>query len=896
MQFLYIREVISPFIIFLSCYFVHAQSTISGNISDIEGNPVISTNVLLKDIEKEVIVAFTFSDANGFYELTTKRRGDFLLEFTSMGYAKRDTTIQIDAASEKIQINVQLVSNALELNEVNIKANRPITIGNDTVKFDAAFFLQGNERTVEDLLRRIPGINIDSEGTIKVGNQEIEKLMIEGDDFFEKGYKILSKNMPAHPIEEVQMLRNFSDNHLLKGVEESKKVALNLTIDEQSKRVWFGNVKLAGELLSQNNYQAHTNIMNFGKRNKYYFLTSINNIGNDPTGNVEQLIRPFQLDETGNIGSDQGLSNLIDLSILDLQYRNNRTNFNNAELVSLNAIFNPTKKIKIKPLVFLNWDERDFFRFTSSVVDINQLSFTNTENYQLQNNREIVFGKLDLVYKATENQILEATTKYNHGSFHDSSNLLFNENSINENLRSQNSFFDQKINYTYRLKEKRVFLFTGRFINEKKPQNYRINHFLYEDLFPEYKDVPPSQVAQLIDNQMQFWGVEAHLLDRKQNNDLWEIQLGAQNRRDYLSTIFSLLNDNTTARNPASFQNNTRYQTYDTYLKGKYLYHLNRFSLSTHLAFHQLHNRLTDGETITKQSPFFINPRLSLDWGINARNKLSSSYSFNTSNAEITDTYHAYILSGFRSFSKGTGSFNQLNASTLSLNYQLGNWSDRFFVNTFILYSKNHDFFSTNTIIEQKYTQSQSILIKDRTLLNINSKIDYYFKAIATNLKLDLGLSQSAFKNIINNSSLREINSTSYRYGLELRSGFKSFFNYHIGTTWTANSIKSTIQNSHIDNISFLDLLCVVNDKFDATVKAEYYYFGNLKEDNTSLFLDLNIQYKAKNNKLSIGLEGKNLFNTNVFNNYFINDIGFSITEYRLLPRFLLLQIEYRFS
>ena len=70
-------------------------------------------------------------------------------------------------------------------------------------------FAQGNEQVVEDILKKIPGLNIDANGTIKVGNQEVEKVMIEGDDFFEKGYKILTKNMPAHP-------KNFFERSVLK--------------------------------------------------------------------------------------------------------------------------------------------------------------------------------------------------------------------------------------------------------------------------------------------------------------------------------------------------------------------------------------------------------------------------------------------------------------------------------------------------------------------------------------------------------------------------------------------------------------------------------------------------------------------------------------------------------
>ncbi len=110
--------------------------------------------------------------------------------------------------------------------------------------FNADSFKQGNEQVIEDLLRKIPGLNIDSDGTIKVGNQEIEKVMIDGDDMFEKGYKILTKNMPVNPVDKIELLQNYSNNKHLKGIENSEKVALNLTLKDDYKRTWFGNTNL----------------------------------------------------------------------------------------------------------------------------------------------------------------------------------------------------------------------------------------------------------------------------------------------------------------------------------------------------------------------------------------------------------------------------------------------------------------------------------------------------------------------------------------------------------------------------------------------------------------------------------------------------------------------------
>ncbi len=95
--------------------------------------------------------------------------------------------------------------------------------------------------------------------------------------------------------------------------------------------------------------------------------------------------------------------------------------------------------------------------------------------------------------------------------------------------------------------------------------------------------------------------------------------------------------------------------------------------------------------------------------------------------------------------------------------------------------------------------------------------------------------------------------------------------------------------------MSFLDLSFVFNNNLDFKLQTERYYFGNLQADKNYYFLDLDASYKLIENKLTLGLTGKNLFNTKSFKSFSISDIGSSTTEYRLLPRFILLKLEYRF-
>lgn len=870
-----------------SCY---SQTKIIGTVKG-KNDILYSANVILKDSISKSIIAFTHSDNQGNYTLETPRKGKFTLTFTSMGFEVKHIPVFLKENEDIVEVNVQLEEKLMSLDEVIIKSDKSISVKKDTINLKTKFYIDGTEQTIEDLLKKLPGVSVEPNGTIKIGNQEIEKLMVDGDDLFEKGYKILSKNMPAYPINEVEILKNFSNNRLLKGIEESDKVALNLKLNEKSKRIWFGNTETS--LGNSAYYQLKGNLMNFGKKNKYYFLTNFNNIGYDATGDINNLIYTYETSGGASVGNNQHVENLINLPAGIPNFKQSRTNFNNADLFCLNAIFNPSEKLKIKTLGFFNWDKADYFRNSIDVVDVNRANFINSQDFELQKKNRIAFGKLDLTYNISKTKMLETTLKYNDGDFNDNSNLIFNGKSTIENLQHQNKLFDHKIGYTSKFQDKKVLLITGRYINEIAPQDYGINEFFYPDLFPFFSHA--NNVSQQSTNQMQFAGINVHLLNRKSKGHLLEFQIGNEFRKDKLITEFSLLEDDLTLDFPNGYQNRTTYQVNDLYIKTKYRLKINNFGIVGQLDVHQLFNRLNNDNESKNENPFFINPSVALDWKIDDKNKMVFSYSYNTTNARILDSYRNYVLTGFGSFSKGTDDFNQLDTSSFIMNYQLGNWNDRVFVDTFILYNKNHDYFSTNSLINQQYSQAETILIKNQDLFNINSKIDYYFKFISSNLKINLGYIKSDFQNTINNSDLRKVKSINYSYGLEARSGFKGIFNYHIGTKWNITEIVTTINNSFTDNVSFLDLSFILNKRLNFQLQSERYYFGNLQTNKTYYFLDLDAQYKLIENKLTLGFTGKNLFDTLRFRSFSTTDIGSSTTEYRLLPRFGLLKLEYRF-
>ena len=879
--------------------FSYSQTQIEGTIQDSIGNPIGYVNVLLQPFESSRILAYTATQQDGKYQLNVNKMGEMKVVFASLGYSKKEILINLNG-QESIEVNAVLFEEEMLLENVIIEGERPISIKKDTIIFDADSFRRGSEVVVEDLLKNLPGVQVDGDGTIKVGDREIERLMVDGDDLFEKGYKVLSKNMTSDAVDKIEIYDKYSNNKLLKGIEESDRVAMNIKLKDDYNQQWFGNANVGIGGLDKLYQKNRVNLMSFGKKSKYYFLGNSNNIGEDAIGDVSQMIRPMRFNQPGSVGDGERASSLISLYTNVPQLKRERTNFNDSRLVSLNAIHNLSEDMKLRTLGFFNWDKNEFFRNTATQFLLNDKNFTNTEDFSLTKNKFLGFGKMDYTYDISDNQMLEYTGSFNSSDMNSDSNLIFNGNSTLESLQDDNQQIDQKLLYTHKLNEKEVLLLSGRYINDKSPQTYVNNQFLFADLFEDENNI--ENVGQFSQNTMDFYGTEIEYKNRKENKNLIEVVAGATYRKDQLESTFQLIDENEIRIEPEDFQNLTNYEVLDFYAKGDYLYKLGEnLNLTGKIEAHQLMNSLENINQVNQNQDFFyLQPQLGIRWKLNDQNTLLGSYTYSTNNASIIDVYPNNILTNFRGFIRGFGKPTQLNSSNYILNYRLGNFGDKFFANASVNYIQNHDFFSNRSFIQQEFQINEKILIENQELFSANTTVDRYIKAISSNLKLKLNYSQTNFINFVNQSGQREIKNQSYSYGLELRSGFLSGFNYHVGTEFRTSEVK-TLQNnfsntfSNTDNFSFLDLSYVFSDRFNMSLNTEYYYFGNLESDNDYYFSDLSAMYITKNKKLNFGLSAKNLFDTRTFRNFNITDISTSTTSYRLLPRIILLNVNFKF-
>lgn len=711
--------------------------------------------------------------------------------------------------------------------------------------------------------------------------------MVEGDDLFEKGYKLLTKNLDASVVSKVEVYEHYSNNRLLKGIEESDRVALNLTLKSNVKNKLFGALKPGYGLASENRYETSATIISFRKVSKIYGFAYFNNIGLETSTALSEMM-------DSGVENSFGLENDPSVSFIKLiNYKpdvgEERTNFNNAEMASLNNIYTLSPKLKLKTIGFLNWDENDFFRKSTDIYFLPTGNFTTTENYQLNGKTLSGFAHAQLNYDISKTEIFEYSGKYSGNRLRTNTSLLFNNDFSNEFLNEDPFTTNQRFKYTNKLKANQALLLNGYYLYSDNPQQYGNNRFVFEDLFQNENQV--SAVSQKSGNSINAMGFDAGLFTRRENNDLWEAKIGLDYSDNRFISDFDLMGMD---ENPEGFQNDSKYKQFNFFLEPSYRVKMGSFAITGNIRFVQNFTNLKTEDLMLDASPFFINPRITADWELNKTNRILSFFKYESRNPSLANVQNGYVLTQYNRFLKGLENIEPLKSSTFFLNYTLGTILSVFYANTSFMYIKNHDYLGSKSIITPDYSLNELIRLEDKEFVSFQTDSNIYLQSLASNLKIKLGYNKQNYENSVN-GDLRNVDASTFNYGVELRSAFTGPFNFHIGTEWFNSIYKTTIKQESTRNRSFLDIVYEPLENLILTLNSSQYYFSDLDRDNDMYyFMDFEAKYPLIKNKLSISITGKNLLNTRTFRDVNISDTGIFKAEYQLLPRFLMLKANIR--
>lgn len=255
-----------------------SRVTIKGVVQDTSGDETPLATVMLLNPSDSTLINFTRGDNNGAFTFKNVKNVPYLLKVSYVGYLPLQRHLPASATDVNDVGLVKIKPITNELLEVVIKAAKAtLSIRGDTIEYDASSFKVPPGSTVEDMLRRLPGIDVDADGNIKAQGKDIKRVYVDGKTFFGDDPKAATKNLGAETITKIQVYNEASEQSKLTGIDDGKEQkAMNLELKEEYKKGAFG--KITAAVGTEERWASRGNYNRFNKKEQFSIIAYANNI------------------------------------------------------------------------------------------------------------------------------------------------------------------------------------------------------------------------------------------------------------------------------------------------------------------------------------------------------------------------------------------------------------------------------------------------------------------------------------------------------------------------------------------------------------------------------------------------------------------------------------------
>jgi len=274
------------FFVLMSGITAAQKFTVKGQLKDSVGTLPGATIMVLQQKDSS-LVQFGVSNAEGKFEIKNVTVGDYLLKISFTGYESHWQRFS-PQLQDRLELDWGLISmhqKVKQLNEVVVKGEKdPVKVKRDTIEYNASSFKVKANANVEDLLKKLPGVEVDNSGTITAQGEQVQRVMVDGKEFFGQDPKLATRNLPADAVDKVQVYDKKSDQTIFSGIDDGQRQkTVNLALKEDKRHAAFGN-NTAGagkdiiDVGGKGRYQASASLNRFDKGNQLSFLAMSNNV------------------------------------------------------------------------------------------------------------------------------------------------------------------------------------------------------------------------------------------------------------------------------------------------------------------------------------------------------------------------------------------------------------------------------------------------------------------------------------------------------------------------------------------------------------------------------------------------------------------------------------------
>lgn len=857
------------FITMLS-YMIYGQE-INGIITNEQGSGIALVNLQLQDESSGKTISFTQTNQEGKFKISTNGK-PFPLKLKAQHYSYEPKEFLLQ---DNTNVTVVMFSKTNELEEIIIdtKAYDVVKKG-DTLKYNLKTLLNGSELKLKDIVKKLPGLAIDSDGKIRYNGAIIDHLLFDGNEFLDNKHQIANDNITAEMIEKIELLTNYKNLSNVKDFETNGKTALNIGIKDNFKNSFKGN--LTAESGFKKRYNLHGNVYNFGKKTLFNLVANTNNINYSVLSLKDYMdTRKINGKRIMNEQFSQGNLSISDLDLPsflfsedDVKSRklsnytlNLSHKFNDKSRIEFISIFNilKQKQASFNLQKFLNNEVNTIERidevsggskYASNVLKFEQKfkndTYININTYSLwSNDHQNQFLESNFLSTATKinfrNNIDFTTNKYGINAFY--------KKKLHKNiLLDAIAFYDAGTNQTNKL-----FNSTETFTWFNS-----LNNYLFQQTKSKNNDLGlQARTSLKIGNDKLIFRAYTGLSKEHLNNHVDELNL---------------------------FQLNDTYKKAENIIGLQYQGYIQKPTFNYNLGLQYNYSNYFYSANAQKVVKAVL-PNFSISKNISKSLVSYVSYSSQINSFSILNFLTANMIDDYRTYLEKA---NVKPAQMLTDSYSTGVIYNVPEKNLFSSVSISHS--NVRKRLEKTFTNSELFTKQNFQYLDKNKvsstniSFNKKFRNIPYGFNFNTFGSISDVQTLINNS-ISENKNYNLSLKLNIQTYFKdSSFNFNTGVEYMYNNIKS--RSNIFSDFAKLEKLTpyvtftgvAVNNKLNWNIDTKYYIYNSSNIQSQNIFnIGFRTQYHFSKN-LQLYLNADNILNISDYNtkNNFTGNLNFT--------------------
>lgn len=868
--------------------FCFAQGSIHGTVKDSTGKGVPFATVNLKNKMSNVIVIYTTASDKGTYSLALPQGQDInslVVEVRSMGYKN-----QVKSIVSTAPVDFVLQTSVNQLQAVVIKSSRPVLrVNGDTLSYKVSEFANPQDRTIGEVIKKLPGITVAADGTISYNNKPISTVYIGGDNLLDDKYSIATNTIPQGVVDKVQVIQNDQPIKALQNKVMSDDVALNLNIKKGAKLQMVGQESVGVGL--PGNYDAELNAMMFKDKYKAINYLNANNTGYDLT----QDLLPHNYNDYM-----QRIDNNVPATVLSLGSFNtpalaeNRYLFNQAGILNLNNLLNLKNGVHLRLNAYYLHDtqKQDYSQQTSIFLPGDTVHYTETQYRQYRPDifhAEFTLNVNQDKYYLNNVLLMDA----NRSAWNSALNT--NGNMVGQSFRDNALSFSNEFNLIKSFKSNNVVQAYSYFSHTTEPENRVIQPNYNDSLFNH--GVPYSQLVQ--DVNVPTWYTNNYFSFKIPGNIVTQsFRAGFSVQSQKLTSDLGVVQNNSNVNLESdSAVNHLNWMKKKVYTEVAYDIPGDKLkaNLTLPLTLQQINYSDTTYALNKSLTRLYFNPQFRMKYQVGMENYLNLMYSYRNQVGTIEDIYQGEILKDYRTLYANSSDLTLQQSQQAGAGFNYRKALTLFFFSINALYSHT----SANNIASSVITNN----IQERVMLpypnstnswTLSGSTSKYSFALRTTFSTGIQWQGSRSVQIQNNVLLPfNMVTETLTFGADTKVSDQVNFSYKASGIQTKSHSAVETSAFHIDQLQQqASVYYNPTDELQFKVAGEHYFTRQLgNPDLKYFFTDASAKFKIKKWKTDFELSAVNFLNVKTYNALYLSANTLTANSYRLPGRIVLLKV-----